>query len=362
MAVLESAKELQKVLEQFKIDNDISKITEMKSGHINTTYLVDTVDSEGNIKSFVVQKVNTYVFKDPVAVMENIDKVTGFIRNNNPHGSLHYHHTVDGKNYIMNNDCFWRLYTYREGSAFNECSTDVLEAVGKAFGEFQLMLQDFDSSTLVETIPEFHNTRKRYNHLLDTVKKDPKGRVKKVSKELELVEELKDVSLKVCDLASEGKFPIRTTHNDTKVNNALLEKDTLKPLLVIDLDTVMPGLIVHDFGDAIRFGANKAEEDEKDLSKVKLSLPKFYAFARGFIGQTKGILTKVEVENMALGAIAMTFECGIRFLDDYLDGDNYFKIDYTSHNLDRARCQLALAKDMIDNLEEMNKIIALLAY
>ena len=254
-----------------------------------------------------------------------------------------------------NKDC-WRLYTYREGDPCDKfIDPKLMKSCGKAFGEFQNLLSDLDVSSLKETIPDFHNTKKRYTHFLNTVEQDKYNRVKECIDEIEAYKLYSAVALEIS--SHQDKFPLRVTHNDTKTNNVLINRKTYEPIVVLDLDTVMPGFIMHDFGDSIRYGANKAEEDEKDLSKVSLSIPLYKAFTEGFIGQIGDKLTKEEVQYMALGAIAMTFECGIRFLDDYLDNDQYFKIEYPEHNLVRAKCQLALVKDMLSKLDQMNNIV-----
>lgn len=346
------------VLDKFKIHDPIINITEMKMGHINNTYYVSVIDHETNKEKFyVVQRININVFKDPILIMNNIDIVCEHIRKNNPKEALHFHHTYTGDNYFVDKDAFWRLYTYFDGVAVDgEITEDIMRNVGQAFSIFQARLGDIDASLLYETIPYFHDTERRYKHFIFTTKKDPLKRVEKIKEDIAKLEELKEYGLMVS--YHKREMPLRVTHNDTKTNNALLNKDTFKPLCVIDLDTVMPGLIVHDFGDAIRYGANTASEDETDLSKVKLSLPLYRAFAEGFLKEIKDILTPAEKEYMAYGALAMTFECGMRFLDDYIDGDNYFKINYPTHNLDRARCQFALLEDMVNHLDEMKQIIA----
>ncbi len=349
---------MSRVLETFKIHDPIINIIEMKMGHINNTYKVCVLDHVSNReKYYVVQKININVFKDPILIMSNIDLVCEHIRKNNPKEALHFHHTYNGDNYFINQDAFWRLYTFFEGVAVDgQITTAIMKNVGRAFGIFQERLGDIDATKLYETIPYFHDTERRYKHFIFTTKKDPLKRVNEVQKDIEKLEALKEYGLLISEHKNE--LPLRVTHNDTKTNNALLKDGSFEPLCIIDLDTVMPGLLAHDFGDAIRYGANEASEDETDLSKVKLSLPLYKAFAEGFLGELKGILTPKEVEYMAYGALAMTFECGMRFLDDYIDGDQYFKINYPKHNLDRARCQFALLEDMVKHLPEMKQIIA----
>ena len=289
-------------------------------------------------------------------VHRTFDIVSEHIRKTNPGKTIHFHHTIEGDNFYADKDNFWRLYTYMDAVAVDgQVPPEIMKNVGAAFGKFQNYIMDVNPKLLYETIPFFHDTQRRYKHFLFTVKRDPVGRAKEVREDIANLEELKGYGLVIANNVE--KLPLRITHNDTKSNNALLTKDNFEPLCVIDLDTVMPGLIVHDFGDAIRYGANTASEDEKDLTKVKLSLTMYKAFAEGFIGELKSVLTKEEIEYMAYGALAMTFECGMRFLDDYIDGDKYFKVNYPRHNLDRARCQLALLEDMVKHLDEMKQII-----
>ena len=346
-----------KVLDAFKIRDPIINVTEMKSGHINNTYLVSVIFHETNKeKRYIVQRININVFKDPMLIMSNIDLVCEHIRKKNPKEALHFHHTVSGDNFFVDGDNFWRLYTYFEGiAADGEVTLEIIKNVGRTFGIFQERLNDIDTSKLYETIPYFHDTERRYKHFLFTIKKDPKGRAKEVEADIAKLEKLKPYGLMIHNHKKE--FPIRVTHNDTKTNNALLDSETFAPLCAIDLDTVMPGFVMHDFGDAIRYGANEASEDETDLKKVKLSLDRYKAFAEGFVGELKHTLTPIEIEYLPYGALAMTFECGMRFLDDYIDGDNYFKIAYPKHNLDRARCQFALLEDMVNKLDDMKRII-----
>lgn len=349
---------LESICRRFRIVGEWRGYEELKAGHINNTYHVSFYSEEKGEKSYVLQRINMHVFKNPRFIMQNIDLITRHIAEKKEGASLHFHHTEDGLNYYVESGDFWRIYTYVPGTTFNEASSpESMNAAGRAFGAFQQYLSDFDATQLKETIPDFHNTRQRYENLFHSVIDDPCGRVRFVKEDLFYVQSIRDIACRITELAQAGTFPVRVTHNDTKTNNVLLDSETLEPRCVIDLDTVMPGLIMHDFGDAIRFGANTAAEDESDLSKVSIDLNLFHAFTEGFIGTTASMLTEPELENMALGAVTMTLECGIRFLDDYLSGDQYFKIAYPDHNLVRARCQFALAKDMIAHLDDLNGIV-----
>lgn len=349
--------ELLDVCDRFKIDGQYLGYEEVKLGHINSTYYVHFIRPNGDDRKYVIQRINMFVFKNPRVIMENIDRICTHIREKDPTAALHFHHTRDGKNYYIQKGAFWRMYTYVDGGMVPSGSTAGMLAAGKAFGRFQMDLADFDASLLKETIPEFHNTKKRFEHLFSTTLEDPCGRAAEVRDELMMTHEVAGTACKIAYDNEKGLFPLRPTHNDTKTNNVVVDLETEEPICVIDLDTVMPGLIMHDFGDAIRYGANAAAEDEADLSLVRLDMDMFKAFAEGFIGETASVLTKAELDAMALGAIAMTAECGVRFLDDYLSGDQYFRIAYPEHNLIRARNQLTLAKDMIAHLDEMNKIV-----
>lgn len=366
---------LANICEQFRIPGELLWYKSIQSGNINTTYVVMMQDVDGKGKtiqtSYVVQKINSYVFHDPEGMMNNIDLVTEHIMKKKRQRfgiigrryRLHFHHTHEGKNYLYDLSSgtaeFWRVMNCIEDSVGFDESNDpkVLYTAGKAFGQFQVNLSDFDAEQLVETIPNFHNTRLRLEAFFADVERDECNRCCEVRDEIAAIKELFPTACKLTDMLASGELPLRVTHNDTKSNNVLLDKSTLEPLVVIDLDTVMPGLAMHDFGDAVRFAANTAAEDEADLSKVSLDLDLYRAFAEGFIGATAKYLTQVEIDTMALGAVTITIELATRFLNDYITGDKYFKISYPKHNLIRARCQLALVKDMLSKFEDMDRIV-----
>ncbi|MHB1153396.1 MAG: phosphotransferase enzyme family protein [Eubacteriales bacterium] len=349
--------QLNAVCRVFKIKGDFIGYETINIGNINKTYKVTY--QNGNEKSYILQQINTYVFKNPMQIMSNIDLVTTHIRNKNTgRPSLHFHHTANGDNYYRNADCFWRLCNYIDSDTYDICNDpNILYYAGHAFGEFQMQLSDFDASKLYETIPDFHNTKKRLEKLFWDIKKDEYGRASLVLPEIEYIRSMQRIAYTLSDMLVWKEIPLRVTHNDTKTNNVLFDKVTREPLTVIDLDTVMPGLAMHDFGDAVRSAANTAAEDEKDLSKVSLDLVLFRAFSEGYISQTAGSLSDKEIDTMALGALTITIELASRFLDDYLTGDKYFKVHYEGHNIDRTRCQLKLAQDMQDKFTEMNAII-----
>ena len=363
--------QLAEICKHFRIPGTLIWYKQKKSGNINTTYevMMQEETAQGPKETgYIVQKINNYVFKNPEAMMNNIDLVTEHIlKKKKEHGvigrryRLHFHHTEDGKNYLYSEESgeVWRLMNCIEDCVGFDESSDprVLYMTGKAFGEFQMNLSDFDASQLVETIPDFHNTKLRLETFFRDVAKDEYGRRDRVREEIATIRNLSEIACRLSDMLANGEIPLRVTHNDTKSNNVLLDKTTLEPLVVIDLDTVMPGLAVHDFGDAVRFAANTAAEDEADLSKVSLDLDLYRAFAEGFIGVTVDSLTQTEIDTMALGAVTITIELAVRFLDDYITGDKYFKVNYPGHNLIRARSQLALVQDMLRKYDDMKRIV-----
>ena len=352
----------QKLLEVsrlFRIEYEYLGYETIQMGNVNRTYKVNFMLPEGKPKSFLVQNINTYAFRNPIGLMENIDKVTEFIRAKKPGQlALHFHHTADRKTYVIDGKDFWRMTNYVPSVTFNAVTDlEIIRNAGMAFGEFQMDLSDFDSGELIETIPGFHNTRQRYENLIQAVKENKAGRVEEVREEIDFLLSVQDLACRLTDLQVAGELPLRVTHNDTKINNVLFHPETSDAMIVIDLDTVMPGLMGHDFGDAIRFAANYAEEDCRDLSKVGVNMEVFRAFAEGFLSKTAKTMTEKEVETLALSSFVLTAELATRFLADYLDGDLYFKTNAPDHNLVRTRCQIALAKDMLTRLEEMDKIV-----
>ena len=343
----------------FRIEYEYLGYETIQMGNVNRTYKVNFMLPEGKPKSFLVQNVNTYAFRNPVGLMENIDKVTEHIRAKKPGQlALHFHHTADRKTYIIDGKNFWRMTNYVPSVTFNTVTDmEIIRNAGKAFGEFQMDLDDFDIAELTETIPGFHNTRRRYETLIQSIQEDKAGRVAQVREEIDFLLSVQDRACKLTDLQMAGELPLRVTHNDTKINNVLFNPEDNNAMIVIDLDTVMPGLMGHDFGDAIRFAANYVEEDCRDYDKVGVNLEVFRAFAEGFLSMTAKTMTEKEVETLALSSFVLTAELATRFLADYLDGDLYFKINAPDHNLVRTRCQIALAKDMLKKMDEMEKIV-----
>ena len=339
---------------------------EISMGNVNQTYKINYIMDDGTgmakIKSYLAQKLNTYAFKQPVQVMENIEKVTEFIRRKRPDGvNLHFHHTdVTGerKAYLFDGDDVWRIVNFVPSVTFDSCEDlTIVHNTGEAFGDFQTVLSDFDASQLFYTIVDFHNTKKRYDTLMGDIQRDKASRVKEVQEEIDYLLSVREQACILTTLFDKGDLPLRVTHNDTKINNVLFDETTHKALVVIDLDTVMPGLVGYDFGDAIRFAANFTEEDSKDTSKTGLDLNTFWAFADGFLSKTARELTEAEVATLGASCFTITTELAVRFLNDYINGDVYFKTKYAGHNLIRARCQIALAKDMLIKMDAMNSIV-----
>lgn len=354
-----NSEKLIRVGEEFRIPGTYDSFEVIKRGNINSTYRVTYIDIAGP-KDYMFQKVNTFVFKDPVKIMQNIDHVTSHILSKSADSpALHFHHTDRGDNFWFDDDgSFWRIMNSVDSVTFDTCEDlDVIRNTGEAFGRFQMQLSDFDASLLYETIPDFHNTKKRLDTLFGHVAEDPCGRAALVRDELSYISSVRERASELSVRYAAGEFPLRVTHNDTKANNVLFDKETKKPLVVIDLDTVMPGLAGYDFGDAVRFLANTAEEDERELSKVSFDEEKFRAFCEGFIGQVWCSLTGEEIDTLVLAAFSITVELASRFLDDYLTGDQYFKTLYPEHNLVRTRCQLALAKDIAAKYDSLCEIV-----
>ncbi len=351
---------LNEIGKKFGLDGELYTYDVITMGNINSTYKVTYTLDDGSLTRYLFQRVNTHVFKNPVEIMSNIERVTSYISEKYPEQTtLHYYHTDEDVNYYVCDDTsFWRVVNYIDSVTFNSSEDlNVIEATGKAFGQFQTRLSDFDGSALYETIPDFHNTKKRLDTLFAHVEEDPCGRVKSVHKELEYLSSVREKASELSIRFVNGEIPKRVTHNDTKCNNVLFDRVTKEPIVVIDLDTIMPGMSMYDFADAVRFIANTAVEDEPDLSRVFFDTSKFRAFANGFIGATNGALEEIEINNLVKASFSITIELASRFLDDYITGDKYFRCAYPKHNLVRARCQLQLARDIERKWDELSWII-----
>lgn len=358
---------VKELLNAFAFDGKFAKLLQLYDGHINNTYKFEFCGADGTINEYLVQEINTYVFKDYEGLMKNVMGVTDFMKKkiianggDPKRECLTVIGAVDGKPYYIDeNGRCWRCYNF-VGNAHSYQSVECTQVFGnaaKAFGKFQNMLSDYPIASLYETIPNFHNTVSRFADFKKAVSDNLSGRAESVKDEIEFVfDREKDCSVLV-DLLNAGKLPLRVTHNDTKLNNVMFDNETDEGICVVDLDTVMPGLSLYDFGDSIRFGANTAAEDEKDVSKVSLSLEYFKAYTLGYLSTAGESLTPEEINQLAFSSKLMTLECGMRFLGDYINGDVYFKTEYSEHNLVRARTQFALVADMENKAEQMELIV-----
>ena len=345
------------ILQEFCLDAPPVCCESYGCGHINATYLVTAQSG----RRYILQRINHHTFRDVAGMMENISAVTEFLRaqTDDPRTVLTLVPTAAGAVWLHKADAYWRVYDFVEDTVcLQKPETDedfYQSAVG--FGTFQQRLAGFPAARLHETIPNFHNTPDRYRIFLETLARDPLGRAAQVRPEIAFTMERQAEMAAIQNALTAGELPLRVTHNDTKLNNVLLDAKTRKALCVIDLDTVMPGSSLYDFGDSIRFGAATAAEDERDLSRMELNLERFRVFTRGYVRSCPD-LTQKELDMLPMGAKTMTMECGIRFLTDYLDGDHYFAIHRGGQNLDRARTQFKLVADMEKKWEEMREIVA----
>lgn len=349
---------MQDILTHFRTEGTPVSCVPYGSGHINQTYLVET-DSK---KRYILQKVNTVTFPDPEGLMNNIILVTDHLRKKDPAPGhvLTLVPTTENSYYMLLPDNqLWRMYEFISGGVcLDRAETpEDFRLSGKAFGLFQRQMADFDATKLTEVIPGFHNTPGRYQAFHKALEEDTVNRAKTVKKEIDFYLEREASAGMMTEMQQKKELPLRVTHNDTKLNNVMLDKETREPLCILDLDTVMPGLAGNDFGDSIRFGASTAAEDEPDTEKVHLDMNLYEAYARGFLGACGQSLTQTELETLPDGARLMTLECGVRFLTDYLQGDVYFHTARPDHNLDRTRTQIALVSDMEANDIEIRKMI-----
>ncbi len=352
--------QLKRIVESFEISGEAVLIRPCGNGHINTTYLA--VFSSG--EQYILQSINTAVFRDVDGLMDNIVRVTSFLHErlkeqggDENRGTLTVIPALDGRPYLADeNGQVWRLYTNVNHVVTYEKadSTDLMYQAGLAVGRFQALLADFSVEGLHETIPDFHNTPKRYRDFERAVSKDVCGRAASVTEEIAFVRARREELSVFMDLHKRGELPLRVTHNDAKLANILFDETTLQAVCLCDLDTVMPGFAPFDFGDAVRSGAATAAEDETDSKRITLSLPLYRACLKGFLKGVGGRLTEEEIQLLPMGAKLMTLECGMRFLADYLEGDVYFKTDYERQNLDRCRTQLALVADMERKWDKMS--------
>ena len=345
---------------KFFVEGIPSAVEVCNLGHICDTYFVTCV-SKKHSKRYVLQRINKNVFREPAALMQNISAVSDHIRKKvlaeggDPERNCqNVIHAKDGKLFFCDEEGeYWRMYNFIEHTVNRQAceSAEDFYRASYAFGVFQRRLGDFDASCLYEVIPNFHNTESRLADFEKAVEENRAGRRDTVQAEIDFVRARIDYGTKITSRLHSVELPLRVTHNDTKLNNVMLDPDTGEGVCVIDLDTVMPGSSLYDFGDSIRFGATSAAEDETDLSRVYFRKDYFEACRNGFVAGCGDILTEAEKESLPDGALVITFETGVRFLTDYLNGDTYVKIAYPQHNLDRARNQFRLVADLEEKLE-----------
>ena len=363
----EAEKLLNEALAAYDFGGQLVGAVRYGSGHINDTFVVHTQPGEDPCRRFILQRISSAAFKHPDEVMANIVGVTSFLgekimeAGGNPaRETMSVWATKSGENFYTDSEGgAWRVYPFVEDTiCLQKAETpELFAASARAFGKFQRMLKDYPADTLYETIPKFHDTEDRLAKLKAAVAADVMGRVKEVGPELKFVQEREaDCSVALSALR-DGRLPLRVTHNDTKLNNILIDRESGEGICVIDLDTVMPGLAINDFGDSIRFGANHSAEDERDLTKVNFDLELFDVYAAGFLEGAGGALTETELDYLPWGAKLMTLECGIRFLTDYLEGDHYFRIHREGQNLDRCRTQFKLVSDMEAPWDDMKAVV-----
>ena len=358
---------ISQILAAYVLPGTVADVARHGKGHINDTFCVVCKTPEGGTARFILQRLSQAAFPHPEEVMENFVGITSYLRREilaeggDPlRETLSLVKTGDGADFVTDAEGrAWRLMPFIENAeCYQSATPELFAASGRAFGRFQYMLRDYPAQTLHETIPHFHDTEVRFNQFLAALEADKLNRAKGVSAEIQFFLARKEDCGVALRALREGKLPLRVTHNDTKLNNILIDRDTHEGICVIDLDTTMPGLSINDFGDSIRFGANHCLEDEQDLSKVNFDIQLYEVFTRSFLEGARGSLTPAELEYLPWGARLMTLECGIRFLTDYLDGDHYFHVSHPRQNLDRARTQLKLVKDMEEQFDAMAAVVA----
>ena len=356
------------ILAAYVLPGTVADVARHGKGHINDTFCVVCKTPEGGTARFILQRLSQAAFPHPEEVMENFVGITSYLRREilaeggDPlRETLSLVKTGDGADFVTDAEGrAWRLMPFIENAdCYQSATPELFAASGRAFGRFQYMLRDYPARTLHETIPHFHDTESRFEQFLAVLEADKMNRAEGVSPEIQFILRRKADCGVALRALREGKLPLRVTHNDTKLNNILIDRDTREGICIIDLDTTMPGLAINDFGDSIRFGANHCMEDEQDLTKVNFDISLYEVFTRGFLEGARGSLTSAELEYLPWGARLMTLECGIRFLTDYLDGDHYFHdISRPRQNLDRARTQLKLVKDMEEQFDAMGAVVA----
>lgn len=357
---------IKKICKKFNLEGEFLEAKVVPVGNINRTFKV-YYQNNGEKERYIVQRINKNVFKRPEQVMENILGISKYLQEkikvsgaDDERNVLHYMLTKDNVAYYKDPDGeYWRCYKFiTDSETYNTTdSLYVIEQAGGAFGQFQKLLSDYDAASLYESIPNFHNTEVRFADFEDSVSLDVMNRCAEAKEEIDYLRSKKDLATSLCKMHSRGELPLRVTHNDTKCNNVLFDKVSGQALAVIDLDTVMPGLVAYDYGDAVRSIAATCDEDETDLSKICVDMDKLTAFTKGFVSTVADSLTSAEFDSLSIGIVCITLELASRFLKDYLDGDVYFKTNYQKHNLDRARCQIELSKQFEAHLDEVREII-----
>lgn len=364
--IIEPINEVQRVARQFLIHGDITNIEQMNAGYINRTYRVETLSQAGHVHMYTLQRINTNVFPDVDALMENFMLTTNHLRDkfllpgHGEKGSIQSAKTtVDGKSFLRDETGCWRMMTHFTDvySLDIPDSTETFYEAGKAFGSFVREMADVPVEDIKEVIPNFHNTYSRYLDLEKAIGKNPVGRVNEVAPEIEFIRQHKGRFSMISDALESGRIPTRICHNDCNLNNILFDNKTHLPVAIIDLDTVMPSTPLYDYGDSMRIGTNTAKDDEKDLSKVSCDLELYEAYARGYLEACGSMLTKEELELLPYASLIITSEDGIRFLMDHINGDTYYHISYVGQNLDRSRTQLALVADMEKKLPKIKSIL-----
>ena len=357
---------LAEVLAAYDFPSTLLGAVRYGQGHINDTFCVLCQPQEGDCIRYILQGLSSAAFPHPEELMANFIGITSYLREKvmanggDPmRETLSLVKTAEGKDfYTDSNGKVWRLTPFIENTdCFQSATPELFEASARAFGRFQFMLQGYPAETLHETIVKFHDTENRFEKFIAALEADKHDRAKDIQEEIRFVLDRKADCSVALQALRDGRLPLRVTHNDTKLNNILIDRESGEGICVIDLDTTMPGLSINDFGDSIRFGANHSKEDEKDLSKVNFDIELYEAYTRGFLEGAQGSLTEGELEYLPWGARLMTLECGIRFLTDYLDGDHYFRIHYPEQNLDRCRTQFKLVSDMEAQFEAMAAVV-----
>lgn len=361
------APDLSAIVGQFQFKGEFIEASPHGFGHINDTYAVRFRQGNGAVHRYILQRINHNVFKRPEELMQNVAAVTAHLRQkivaaggDPDRETLTLIPTVDGVTFCRTpGGSYWRAYVFIAGARTYRVieSLDHVYNGARAFGNFQRLLSDFSAEQLYETIPDFHHTARRFEAFVEALGGDVANRARSVKPEIAFVMQRADEASILVDMLEQGKLPQRVTHNDTKFDNVMIDDRTGEGVCVIDLDTVMPGLSLYDFGDAVRSGANSSAEDEPDLAKIYLDLEVFDRFAHGYLDAARDFLTPTEVDYLPFSARLMTFECGMRFLADYLSGDVYFKIHRENQNLDRCRTQFKIVADMEGKHEQMQAII-----